>query len=210
MKEIAMTEPAIDLKGLTADIVGAHVANNSVATGDLPLLIKSIYEALSTLGEAAESVEPEKKAPAVAIRSSVKPDYIVCLEDGKKLKMMKRYLASRYNLTPAQYRQKWGRPSDYPMVAPNYSEARKALANAIGLGRKPTAKVVSKAAKVVKKVEAAAKPVVARAKQAVAVVEQQVETVAKPVRARAKKAVADVVAAVAPAPKTRGRKPKSA
>jgi predicted transcriptional regulator len=207
MKEIAMTEPTVDLKGLTADIVGAHVANNSVTASDVPLLIKSVYNALSTLGEKVEPAAPEKKAPAVSIRASVKPDYIVCLEDGKQLKMMKRYLASRYNLTPEQYRQKWRLPSDYPMVAPNYSEARKALANAIGLGRKRTTKA---AANVVKKVEAAAKPVVARAKKAVAVVEQQVEASAKPVRARAKKAVADVVAAVAPAPKTRGRKPKSA
>lgn len=206
-----MTEPTVDLKGLTADIVGAHVANNSVTTSDLPLLIKSVYDALSTLGTTAEPVSDEKKAPAVSIRSSVKPDYIVCLEDGKKLTMLKRYLASTYNLTPHQYRQKWGLPNDYPMVAPNYSERRRTLANAIGLGRKPTATAATKtAAKVVKKVEAAAKPAVARAKKAVAVVEKQVEAAAKPVRARAKKVVVEVVEAVAPAPKARGRKPKSA
>ncbi|MBV1686636.1 MucR family transcriptional regulator [Novosphingobium sp. G106] len=121
---------------LTSDIVAAHVSNNSVSVEDLPLLITNVYGALSGLGQAAPAVEklPE---PAVSIRSSVKPDHIVCLEDGKKLKMLKRHLMTHYNLTPDQYRQRWGLAADYPMVAPNYAEKRRDLAKKIGLGRKP-------------------------------------------------------------------------
>ena len=119
---------------LTADIVAAHVSNNSVAISDIPLVIRSVYEALSGLGVAAE---PEiKQEPAVSIRSSVKPDYIVCLEDGKKLKMLRRHLMTHYNMTPDDYRAKWNLPKDYPMVAPNYTEKRRALAKEIGLGTK--------------------------------------------------------------------------
>jgi predicted transcriptional regulator len=120
---------------LTADIVAAHVSNNSVAVGDLPVLIQNVYSALS--GLSGVTVPVEKKEPAVPIRSSIKPDYIVCLEDGKKLKMLKRHLNTHYKLTPEQYRAKWGLPADYPMVAPNYAETRRKLAVAIGLGRKP-------------------------------------------------------------------------
>lgn len=121
---------------LTADIVAAHVANNSVAVGDLPLLIQNVHGALSGLGH--PKAEPEvKPEPAVSIRASVKPEYIVCLEDGKKLKMLKRHLMTHYQMTPEQYRSKWGLASDYPMVAPNYAERRRTLAKSIGLGRKP-------------------------------------------------------------------------
>ncbi|MDC8754637.1 MucR family transcriptional regulator [Erythrobacter sp. sf7] len=121
---------------LTSDIVAAHVSNNDVAVGDLPGLITNVYDALANLGEKAEVEEP-KPQPAVAIRNSVKPDYIVCLEDGKKLKMLKRYLRTNYDMTPEEYRARWGLPTDYPMVAPNYAEKRRDLAKKIGLGRKP-------------------------------------------------------------------------
>ena len=119
---------------LTADIVAAHVSNNSVAVNDLPLLISNVHGALSGLsGMGGEEPRPEPKVP---VRSSIKPDYIVCLEDGKRLKMLKRHLMTHYNLTPDQYRQKWGLNSDYPMVAPNYAEQRRNLAKSIGLGTK--------------------------------------------------------------------------
>ena len=121
---------------LTSDIVAAHLSNNSVSVDEVPALITSIYGALAGLGQAVvvPEVMPE---PAVSIRSSIKPDYIVCLEDGKKLKMLKRHLMTHYNLTPDQYRARWGLASDYPMVAPNYAEKRRELAKKIGLGRKP-------------------------------------------------------------------------
>jgi predicted transcriptional regulator len=120
---------------LTADIVAAHVSNNSVAVSDLPTLIQNVHGALTGLGTAV--VEPEvKQEPAVSVRSSVKPDYIVCLEDGKKLKMLKRHLMTHYQMTPEQYRAKWNLPADYPMVAPNYAEQRRTLAKKIGLGTK--------------------------------------------------------------------------
>ena len=120
---------------LTADIVSAHVSNNSVAVSDLPALIANVHGALSGLGERPAEA-PVKLEPKVSIRSSIKPDYIVCLEDGKKLKMLKRHLMTHYQMTPDQYRQKWGLNSDYPMVAPNYAEQRRTLAKAIGLGTK--------------------------------------------------------------------------
>src|SRR4029450_9846442 len=118
---------------LTADIVAAHVSNNSVAVNDLPQLISNVHGALLQLSGASSAPEakPEPKAP---IRSSIKPDYIVCLEDGKRLKMLKRHLMTHYQMTPDQYRQKWGLNADYPMVAPNYAEQRRALAKSIGLG----------------------------------------------------------------------------
>lgn len=119
---------------LTADIVAAHVSNNSVAVNDLPQLINNIHGALAGLaGRSAPEAKPEPKVP---IRSSIRPDYIVCLEDGKRLKMLKRHLMTHYQMTPDQYRQKWGLNSDYPMVAPNYAEQRRTLAKAIGLGTK--------------------------------------------------------------------------
>jgi len=120
---------------LTADIVAAHVSNNSVAVSDLPVLIANVHGALSGLGGAP--VVPEvKQEPAVSVRSSIKPDYIVCLEDGKKLKMLKRHLMTHYQMTPEQYRAKWNLAADYPMVAPNYAEQRRTLAKKIGLGTK--------------------------------------------------------------------------
>ena len=121
---------------LTSDIVAAHVSNNSVDVDAVPELITNVYGALSGLGEAAP-VEEERPEPAVSIRASIKPDYIVCLEDGKKLKMLKRYLRTNFDMTPEEYRARWGLPSDYPMVAPNYAEKRRDLAKKIGLGRKP-------------------------------------------------------------------------
>ena len=120
---------------LTSDIVAAHVSNNSVAVSDVSALIQNVHAALSSLASpaAAPEVKPE---PAVSVRSSVKPDYIVCLEDGKKLKMLKRHLMTHYQMTPEDYRAKWGLPADYPMVAPNYAEQRRTLAKKIGLGTK--------------------------------------------------------------------------
>jgi len=122
------------LIALTSDIVAAHVSHNSVAVSDLPLIINNVHGALSGLsGKAAEQARPE---PAVPIKSSIKPDYVVCLEDGKKLKMLKRHLMTHYGMTPDEYRVKWGLPNTYPMVAPNYAEQRRQLAKAIGLGKK--------------------------------------------------------------------------
>jgi predicted transcriptional regulator len=119
---------------LTSDIVAAHVSNNSVAISDISLIIRNVHEALSGLAHGV--VEEPAPEPAVPIRSSIKPDYLVCLEDGKKLKMLKRHLMTHYGMTPEDYRAKWGLPNDYPMVAPNYAEQRRTLAKAIGLGRK--------------------------------------------------------------------------
>jgi predicted transcriptional regulator len=120
---------------LTADIVAAHVSNNSVAVNDLPNLIQNVHGALTGISGRAAAAEP-KPEPKVSIRSSIKPDFIVCLEDGKKLKMLKRHLMTHYSMTPDQYRQKWGLSADYPMVAPNYAEQRRTLAKSIGLGTK--------------------------------------------------------------------------
>jgi predicted transcriptional regulator len=120
---------------LTADIVAAHVSNNSVAVNDLPNLIQNVHSALQ--GISSSGAAPEAKPePKVSIRSSVKPDYIVCLEDGKKQKMLKRHLMTNHGMTPDEYRQKWGLGADYPMVAPNYAEQRRTLAKSIGLGTK--------------------------------------------------------------------------
>jgi predicted transcriptional regulator len=123
------------LLALTADIVAAHVSNNSVAVNDLPNLIQNVHGALSGISRLSSAPEPRPE-PKVPIRSSIKPDFIVCLEDGKRLKMLKRHLMTHYNLTPDQDRQKWGLSADYPMVAPNYAEQRRTLAKSIGLGTK--------------------------------------------------------------------------
>lgn len=120
---------------LTADIVTAHVANNNVDGETLPSLIESVYGALSGLG-AKETVE-ERPEPAVTVRASVKNDHLVCLEDGKKMKMLKRHLMTDHGMTPEEYRERWNLPADYPMVAPDYAEKRRELAKKIGLGRKP-------------------------------------------------------------------------
>jgi len=124
---------------LTADIVSAHLSNNTVAAGDVPTLISHVHGALSGLGKPIDQPVLTKE-PAVSIRSSVKPDYIVCLEDGTKLKMLKRHLMTHHNMTAADYKAKWKLPSDYPTVAPNYAEQRKELALKVGLGRKPKVK----------------------------------------------------------------------
>lgn len=128
------------LLALTAQIVAAHLAGSRTETAALPALIRQVYATLAGLGAAAAS-EPDAAAtaerlqPAVPIRKSVQPDYIVCLEDGQKLKMLKRHLMSHYKMTPEQYRERWGLPADYPMVAPNYALHRQALAHKIGLGK---------------------------------------------------------------------------
>lgn len=120
---------------LTADIVAAHVSNNSVSVSDLPTLISNVHNALA--GLSSNEVAAPVLDPAVPIRNSVKKDYIICLEDGKKLKMLKRHLMTHYGMTPDDYRAKWGLAADYPMVAPAYAETRRVLAKAIGLGRAP-------------------------------------------------------------------------
>ena len=124
-----------ELLELTTEIVSAHAGNNSVAPGDLPQLIQDVYKTLLAVGTA--SAAPERPRPAVAVKKSILPDYIVCLEDGKKLKMLKRHLKTAYNMTPDEYRKRWGLPVDYPMVAPNYAKHRSDLAKKIGLGTKP-------------------------------------------------------------------------
>jgi predicted transcriptional regulator len=121
---------------LTSDIVAAHVSNNPLSPDEVASLITNVYSALSGLGQAAPQEEPARE-PAVSIRASVKPDYLVCLEDGKKLKMLRRYLRTNYNMSPEEYRERWNLPADYPMVAPNYAQTRRELAKKIGLGRKP-------------------------------------------------------------------------
>ena len=131
-----MPENKEELLELTASIVAAYVAQNSVPRSDLAGLIASTYAALSDLGNAPSAPASEPLVPAVPIKKSVTPDAIICLEDGKSFKSLKRHLSSKYGLTPEQYRTKWGLPADYPMVAPSYAEARSALAKSMGLGRK--------------------------------------------------------------------------
>jgi len=120
----------------TADVVSAHLSHNQLETEALPQLIQLVYQALSGLGAEPEA-STTRREPAVPIRKSVFPDYIICLEDGAKLKMIKRYIRTRYDLTPAAYRERWGLAPNYPMVAPNYAKTRSALAREAGLGRKP-------------------------------------------------------------------------
>lgn len=127
-----------DVLGLTAQIVSAHVSNNSVTPDALSALIQDVYRTLSGVGK--EPVAPERPQPAVPIKKSVFPEYIICLEDGKKLKMLKRHLKTAYNMTPEQYRERWGLGPEYPMVAPNYARHRSSLAKKIGLGTKPRAR----------------------------------------------------------------------
>src|SRR5262249_9838974 len=128
---------ASDVLALTAQIVSAHVSNNVVTLDALPSLIKDVYKTLSGVGK--EPIEAERPQPAVPVRKSVSADHLVCLEDGKKLKMLKRHLKSAYNMTPEQYRERWGLPHDYPMVAPSYASHRSSLAKKIGLGTRPRA-----------------------------------------------------------------------
>jgi len=144
-------EDSETLVTLTADIVSAHVSNNKIAVSDIPLIIRSVHEALSGL-DTKSVPEPEPQQPAVSVRASIKPDYIVCLEDGKKMKMLRRHLATDHGMTPDEYRAKWNLPKDYPLVSPNYAEKRRELAKSIGLGtkgrgggRKPAARSGAKA-----------------------------------------------------------------
>jgi predicted transcriptional regulator len=125
------SDPAI--LGLTAQIVSAHASHNEIGAGALPSAIRAVYDTLVHIGE-VPSAPVEKAQPAVPVRKSVFPDYIICLEDGKRLKMLKRHLATSYSMTPEQYRAKWGLDASYPMVAPNYAERRSELAKQIGLG----------------------------------------------------------------------------
>ena len=127
-----------DVLGLTAQIVSAHVSNNSITPDALPALIQEVYRTLSSVGR--EPVQPDKPQPAVPVKKSVFPDHIICLEDGKKLKMLKRHLKTAYNMTPEQYRERWGLAPDYPVGAPNYARHRSSLAKKIGLGTKPRAR----------------------------------------------------------------------
>jgi predicted transcriptional regulator len=121
---------------LTAEVVSAYVSNNSVAAGDLSGLINDVYLALTRVGSAPAAAPVEPQKPAVNPKKSITPDYIICLEDGKKFKSLKRHLSTTFGLSPEQYREKWGLPADYPMVAPNYAEARSRLAKEMGLGQK--------------------------------------------------------------------------
>lgn len=121
-----------NLLALTAEIVAAHVSKNTVMVSELPNLIQQVYSSLAHVGREAPSIN--RPQPAVPVKKSVTPDYIVCLEDGRKLKMLKRHLKTAYNMTPEEYRDRWGLPADYPMVAPNYAVQRSELAKQIGLG----------------------------------------------------------------------------
>jgi predicted transcriptional regulator len=124
-----------DVLALTSSIVASYLQGNSVPADSIPALIERVYKSLTTVGTGNASMA-ERPHPAVSIKKSITPDYIVCLEDGKKLKMLKRHLKSAYNLSPEAYRERWGLPSDYPMVAPNYAEKRSKLAKNIGLGKR--------------------------------------------------------------------------
>ena len=144
-----MTAASSELIALTAQITSAHCANNTVEAQALPALIRQIYQALSSVSEpaaATATATAEKPVPAVPPKKSVFPDYIVCLEDGKKLKMLKRHLMTAYGMTPAGYRARWDLPDNYPMVAPSYAQKRSALARQIGLGRKGEAAAGDEAA----------------------------------------------------------------
>lgn len=121
---------------LTADIVAAHVANNSIAVGDVPALVQQVYGALASLGK-DQPAPVEEKQPVVSVKASIKPDYIICMECGRKQKTLKRHLQTAHGMSPEQYRNDYGLPRDYPMVAPNYSKRRSEMAQSIGLGRKP-------------------------------------------------------------------------
>lgn len=126
---------AKDLQAFTAKVVSSYVGNNVVSVADIPALIQAVQGAFQRLGDDSTPVARDEPVPAAPIKKSVTPEFIICLEDGKKLKMLKRHLMSHYNMTPEQYRERWGLPADYPMVAPNYALHRQALAKKIGLGK---------------------------------------------------------------------------
>ena len=138
-----MESTQFDLTSLTADIVSAYVANNALAGEKIPELISSVYGALSKASRQAVEPEPVELKPAVAIKKSVTPEYIICLEDGQKFKSLKRHLKTHYDMSPEEYREKWGLPRDYPMVAPSYAAARSNLAKNMGLGRRGSAVVAA-------------------------------------------------------------------
>jgi predicted transcriptional regulator len=138
--EAELMEENSQLLEMTADIVSAYVGNNNVQATELPSLIANIHAALTQVSGGAPEPEPELKEPAVPVRKSITPDFLICLEDGRKFKSLKRHLRTKYNISPEEYRAKWGLPKDYPMVAPNYAKARSDLAKQMGLGqggRKP-------------------------------------------------------------------------
>jgi len=136
--ELSSNESSTQYIELATDIVSAYVSNNSVGAGDLPILIKDVYGALTRVTNPEANVPANTAKPAVSIKKSITPDYLVCLEDGKKFKSLKRHLRTQYGLSPEQYREKWGLASDYPMVAPNYAAARSRLAKQMGLGQART------------------------------------------------------------------------
>lgn len=131
-------EKSSDVLALTSEIVASYLSGNTMPASDIPALIERVYKSLSNVNTPAGALA-DRPQPAVSIKKSITPDYIVCLEDGKKLKMLKRHLKSAYNLTPEAYRERWGLPNDYPMVAPNYAEKRSKLAKNIGLGKRKRA-----------------------------------------------------------------------
>lgn len=140
-EENSQAIPPTDVLRMAVEIVSAYVSNNSVAAAQVPEVINTVYGSLSALNGQSGSESTEALKPAVSVRRSINPDYIVCLEDGKKLKMLKRHLRAAYGMTPDEYRAKWGLPADYPMVAPNYAAQRSTFAKQIGLGRKKGEKV---------------------------------------------------------------------
>lgn len=146
-KEIKQNPDSSLLVELTAEVVSAYVGNNPVAATDLPTLISDVHAALDKTAAPVDSAPAEKPVPAVNPKRSVTRDHIVCLEDGKKFKSLKRHLMSHYGMTPEEYREKWNLPPDYPMVAPSYAEQRSRLAREMGLGRKPGTKVKRKQAR---------------------------------------------------------------
>ena len=136
LQEVSSTKASSRTANLTTDVVSSYVRNNSVPRAELPNLINEVHTALLRVGGGTVEVPVEAPKPAIPVKKSVTPDYIVCLEDGKKFKSLKRHLRTQYNITPEQYREKWGLPADYPMVAPNYAKARSKLAKEMGLGQK--------------------------------------------------------------------------
>jgi len=128
-------EDKAEIIEMTAEIVAAYVENNTISTTDLPALIQSVHKALTSVSSGVEAVEAAPKEPAVPVRRSITPDHLICLEDGRKFKSLKRHLRTKYNLSPEDYRAKWGLAKDYPMVAPNYAKARSELAKQMGLGQ---------------------------------------------------------------------------
>jgi predicted transcriptional regulator len=137
-------EDNTELLTLTADIAAAYVSNNTVQASDVPSVIQTIYRALAGVGAAAATPAPEPQKPAVPVKKSITPDFLISLEDGKKYKSLKRHLRTQYNMSPEEYRAKWNLPKDYPMVAPNYAASRSALAKSMGLGRGGASKTAAK------------------------------------------------------------------